>query len=178
MTFKNDPIVFKYIVDAHTKFVDAWKASTTDQDFITQCMFQAIPTIFAEHSKERGGNVLGLDLVKDNAVMLLFDIAVKGEETEVLARQALRAATEEMQKFAASRDALVDWQYLNYADVYQVSFLNYDLRARPCLANAYIRTHSAATALQMSLRSGTRPRSTTATACSRPKLLVDSRFQR
>lgn len=119
MTFKNDPTVFKYIVDAHTKFVDAWKADNTDHDFITQCMFQAIPTIFAKHSAERGGNVLGLDLVKDNAIMLLFDIAVKGEETEVRAREALRAATEDMQRFAASQDALVDWQYLNYADAYQ-----------------------------------------------------------
>ena len=62
---------------------------------------------------------MGLDLVKDNAVMLLFDIAVKGEETEVIAREALRAVTEEMQRFAASKDALVDWQYLNYADAYQ-----------------------------------------------------------
>ena len=119
MTFKNDATVFKYIVDAHTKFIEAWKAISTDGDFITQCMFQAIPTTFAEHSKERGGNVMGLDLVKDNAVMLLFDIAVKGEETEVIAREALRAVTEEMQRFAASKDALVDWQYLNYADAYQ-----------------------------------------------------------
>ncbi|KAI4957054.1 hypothetical protein J4E86_005526 [Alternaria arbusti] len=119
MTFKNDATVFKYIVDAHTKFVEAWKAISTDGDFITQCMFQAIPTTFAEHSKERGGNVMGLDLVKDNAVMLLFDIAVKGEETEAIAREALRAVTEEMQRFAASKDALVDWQYLNYADAYQ-----------------------------------------------------------
>lgn len=123
MNFKNDPKIFQHIVEGHEKFVNEWKATSSDPDFITQCMFQAIPTVFAKHSAERGGNVLGLEHVGVNSVMLLFDIAVKGADTEARARALLRKYTEEFQKFAASQDGLVDWQYLNYADSYQVTSL-------------------------------------------------------
>ncbi|KAF1850327.1 FAD-binding domain-containing protein [Cucurbitaria berberidis CBS 394.84] len=120
MTFKNNPRIFKHIVDAHQKFVDEWKAGTTDHDFITQCMFQAIPTIFAKHSEERGGNVLGLEREKDNAIMLLSNIAVKGgSDTEARARTQLRAYGEELQAFAAAQGGSVEWQFMNYADSYQ-----------------------------------------------------------
>ncbi|KNG50269.1 fad binding domain-containing protein [Stemphylium lycopersici] len=125
MNFKNDPKIFKHIVDAHQKFVDEWKAENTDHDFITQCMFQSIPTVFSEHSAERGGNVLGLDLVGENSIMLLFDIAVKGADTEARARTMLKKYTEELQAFAASEGGLVAWQYLNYADSYQNPLGNY-----------------------------------------------------
>lgn len=120
MNFKNNPTIFKHIVDAHEKFVNEWKATSDDPDFITQCMFQAIPTVFAKHSEERGGNVLGLEHVGANSIMLLFDIAVKGADKEALARPLLKKYTEELQQFAASQGGLVDWQYLNYADSYQV----------------------------------------------------------
>ncbi|KAJ4364605.1 hypothetical protein N0V83_009201 [Neocucurbitaria cava] len=119
MTFKNNPTIFAHVVDSHQKFVDEWKAENTDHDFITQCMFQAIPTIFAKHSVEQGGNVLGLEREKDNAIMLLFNIAVKGAETETRARAKLRAHGEELQRFAASQGGLVGWEYMNYADSYQ-----------------------------------------------------------
>ncbi|KAF5846786.1 hypothetical protein GGP41_004899 [Bipolaris sorokiniana] len=119
MNFKNDPTIFKHIVDGHEKFVNEWKATTSDPDFITQCMFQAIPTVFAKHSAERGGNVLGIEHIGTNTIMLLFNIAVKGAETEVAARALLRKYTEEFQAFAASQGGAVDWQYLNYADSYQ-----------------------------------------------------------
>ncbi|CAO2653667.1 Nn.00g030780.m01.CDS01 [Neocucurbitaria sp. VM-36] len=119
MTFKNNPHIFEHIVESHQKFVDEWKAENTDHDFITQCMFQAIPTIFAKHSVERGGNVLGLEREKDNAIMLLFNIAVKGAETETRARAKLRAYGEELQAFAASLGGGVAWQFMNYADSYQ-----------------------------------------------------------
>jgi hypothetical protein len=80
-----------------------------------------------------------------------------------------------MQKFAASQDALVDWQYLNYADSYQVSFLIHCLRIRLDTADEQNRTHLVATVLRTLLRSGPRPRSTTPKACSRLKLPEASR---
>ncbi|KAL6152868.1 hypothetical protein ACJQWK_11479 [Exserohilum turcicum] len=119
MNFKNNPVIFKHIVDGHQKFVDEWKASTTDHDFITQCMFQAIPTVFAKHSAERGGNVMGVENIGANSIMLLFDIAVKTADAEVRARALLKKYTEEFQTFAASQGGLPAWQYLNYADSYQ-----------------------------------------------------------
>lgn len=123
MLFKNDLTTMKFIVDTHQQFVDEWKTESSDPDFITQCMFQAIPTVFNEHSEERGGNMLGLNLVKDDAIMLLFDIAVKGTDTEILARQKIRAYGEKLQAYAASQGTLENWQYLNYADSYQVRYI-------------------------------------------------------
>jgi len=120
LTFKNDVRIYQKIVELHEQFVNEWKAESPDPDFITQCMFQSIATSFSEHSVSKGGNVLGLDKETDNVVMLLYDIAVKTPEQEVLAREKLQASGKAMQEFAASLDGLVDWTYLNYADGSQV----------------------------------------------------------
>jgi hypothetical protein len=83
-------------------------------------MFQAIPTTFSKHSVERGGNVMGLDREKENGIMLLFNIAVKGDASlEARAREKLRVTTSELQDFARKEGGLIDWQFLNYADFYQ-----------------------------------------------------------
>ncbi|KAH5750760.1 hypothetical protein HBI88_237360 [Parastagonospora nodorum] len=42
MTFANDAEIFTKIVELNEEFVNEWKANN-DPDFITQCMFQAIP---------------------------------------------------------------------------------------------------------------------------------------
>lgn len=120
MTFKNNIEIYEKIVELHEQFVNEWKNESPDPDFITQCMFQAIPTIFSKHSVERGGNVLGLDKEKDNLVMLLFDIAVKTPELEVLARKKLRKFGDAMRLESSTLGGAVDWTYLNYADGYQV----------------------------------------------------------
>jgi len=119
MTFKNNIEIYEKIVELHERFVREWKAESSDPDFITQCMFQAIPTIFSKHGAEKGGNVLGLDKEKENVVMLLFDIAVKTPELEILARKKLRKFGDEMKSQAARLRGAVDWTYLNYADSHQ-----------------------------------------------------------
>jgi hypothetical protein len=124
MTFANDAEIFTKIVELNEAFVNEWK-SANDPDFITQCMFQAIPTIFSKHSVEKGGNVMGLDKVDGNSIMLLFDIAVKTADQEAVARPLLRSYGEQMQEFAASKNGLVDWQFLNYADAYQDPLASY-----------------------------------------------------
>lgn len=115
MTFANDAEIFTKIVELNEKFVEEWKQTTTSPDFITQCMFQSIPTSFSKHSAERGGNVLGLDKVDQNVIMLLFNIAVKTAEEEAAASPILFSYGKKMQEFAAEKKGLIDWQYLNYA---------------------------------------------------------------
>jgi uncharacterized protein YqjF (DUF2071 family) len=124
MTFANDAEIFTKIVELNEAFVDEWKA-TNNPDFITQCMFQSIPTVFSKHSVERGGNVMGLDKLDRNTIMLLFDIAVKTADEEATARPLLRSYGEKMQEFAASKNGLVDWQFMNYADAYQDPLASY-----------------------------------------------------
>jgi hypothetical protein len=68
---------------------------------------------------------MGLDKVDRNAIMILFNIAVKTAEEEARARPLLHKYGEQMQAFAASKNGLVDWQYLNYADAYQDPLASY-----------------------------------------------------
>jgi hypothetical protein len=125
MTFANDAEIFTKIVELNEAFVTEWKATSANPDFITQCMFQAIPTVFSKHSVEKGGNVMGLDKEDRNAIMLLFDIAVKTADEEAIARPLLRSYGEQMQKFAADKGGLVNWQFMNYADAYQDPLASY-----------------------------------------------------
>ncbi|KAF2033559.1 FAD-binding domain-containing protein [Setomelanomma holmii] len=125
MTFNNDAEIFTKIVELNEAFVYKWKTVSADPDFVTQCMFQSIPTVFSKHSVERGGNVLGLDKVETNSIMLLFNIAVKTADEEALARPLLASYGKQMQDFAASKNGLVDWQFMNYADREQDPLASY-----------------------------------------------------
>ncbi|KAH7094507.1 hypothetical protein FB567DRAFT_600097 [Paraphoma chrysanthemicola] len=122
---QNDIRIYQKIVELHEKFVDEWKAETSDPDFITQLMFQSIATSFTEQSIAKGGNVLGLDAEPDNVVMLLYDIAVKSPELETRAREKLKASAEAMKEYAASLDGAVTWTYMNYADSFQDPLSSY-----------------------------------------------------
>lgn len=125
MTFANDAEIFTKIVELNEAFVEEWKKTSDDPDFITQCMFQSIPTVFSKHSVEKGGNVMGLDKLDQNVIMLLFNIAVKTADQEVIARPILRSYGEQMQEFAAGKSGLISWQFMNYADAYQDPLASY-----------------------------------------------------
>lgn len=125
MTFSNSAEIFTKLVELNDAFVAEWKTISSNPDFITQLMFQAIPTSFSVHSKERGGNVMGLDSVTTNSIMLLFDIAVKSADEEALARPLLKSYALKMQAAAKEKDGLVAWQFLNYADSWQDPLASY-----------------------------------------------------
>lgn len=78
-------------------------------------MFQAIPTVFSQHGVANGGNVLGLDRETENVVMLLFTLAVKGVDQEVVAKQQMQVFANATVAYAESLGSLVEWQYINYA---------------------------------------------------------------
>lgn len=127
MTFNNDASIFTEIVTLNEAFVAEWQQTspTKSDDFITQLMFQSIPASFSVHSKERGGNVMGLDKVETNSIMLLFNIAVKTADEEAAARPLLKSYAQKMQQVAKEKDGLVDWQFLNYADKWQDPLASY-----------------------------------------------------
>ncbi|KAK8054670.1 hypothetical protein PG994_009737 [Apiospora phragmitis] len=124
-TIKNDRRVYEKVLELHDELCAFMAAQSPDGDFITQAMFQSIPTVFSKHSEERGGNVLGLDRETDNVIMLLFTLAVNGEDQERVAREQMRKWSDGTMQFAQSVGAAVQWQYINYAYDYQDPLTSY-----------------------------------------------------
>lgn len=85
-------------------------------NFTTQCLFQPIPTLFAERSVAQGGNVLGMDAVKTNSIMWLGTGAVASEAQEAIIRPKMLALKDGIEEYAKSVNGNLDWVYLNYAD--------------------------------------------------------------
>jgi hypothetical protein len=86
------------------------------QSFKTSCLFQPLPTLIAQHSTRRGGNVLGLDQVGDNALLWSIIGSTQTTEEHAIMREKLVAFVADLEDFAMSEDLNVDWRYLNYVD--------------------------------------------------------------
>ena len=86
------------------------------EELITRCIFQPVPSIFADIGKARGGNVLGLDKVQGNALLWLYINTCESAQYEEFLHSKAAAFVAEMDAFAKSIDASVSWVYLNYAD--------------------------------------------------------------
>ncbi|KAH8202775.1 hypothetical protein TruAng_003046 [Truncatella angustata] len=114
-TIKNDKRVYEKIIELHEELCDFMDEQSPDGDFVTQAMFQSIPTIFSKHSAANGGNVLGLDRETENVVMLLFTLAVNGVEQEAVAQEQMRKFGDATMEYAASIGATAEWEYINYA---------------------------------------------------------------
>ncbi|KAI1079798.1 hypothetical protein F5B20DRAFT_542436 [Whalleya microplaca] len=115
-TFKNDARVYHKANELHSRFVAEWKAQSPDGDFITQLVFQALPTIFASHSLAKGGNVFGLESESENLVLLQFNLAINSVEQEVFGREKSREFREALKAYADEIGCSSRWVYLNYAD--------------------------------------------------------------
>lgn len=127
LTFKNDKRVLNYAVKTHAQLVKDMLSLSPDGNFITQCLFQPLPTLFAKHGADRGGNVLGLDQkITDNAILLLVTLAVKGAAAEAtIGRAKMTAWVDDMEAYAKSVGSFIDWKYINYADITQDPLSSY-----------------------------------------------------
>lgn len=125
LTFKNDLRIVNKTLAGHEAMVEKLKALMPDGNFSTQCILQPLPTLFARHSVERGGNVLGLDQVTENAVLWLGAVSVSTKELGDAAYELLRAYTTETEAHARELGLDVPWHYLNYADPSQQVLATY-----------------------------------------------------
>lgn len=116
LTFKNDERLIRKNVDLHHQLVKEMKKESSDDEFETQCFFQPLPTIIAQHGAERGGNILGLERLKENAIVLLASIAVNGEDQERLARGKMMEWKRKIEEYSKSVNGLLPFIYMNYAD--------------------------------------------------------------
>lgn len=95
------------------------KKDSRDGDFETQCYFQPLPAIVGQRGVEKGGNVLGIDSIKDNAIVLLGSLAVNGVDQEAIGRRKMLSWRRDMEKYSKAVGALIDYRYMNYADASQ-----------------------------------------------------------
>lgn len=119
ITFKNEKELYHKTLEIREQFISDWKDQSPDGDFFFHAIFQAIPTIFARHGEEKGGNMLGLDRVTDNAVLFQVQMMVKGQDQEDEARKRLVVFRETLKEYTVDVGGDVDWEYLNYADLTQ-----------------------------------------------------------
>ncbi|KAI0377412.1 FAD-binding domain-containing protein [Hypomontagnella monticulosa] len=123
--FKNDVRILTKALELWMQFVEDWKAQSPDGDFICLGIVQAVPTIFSQHSVEKGGNVLGLERETDNGVMFQAYLMVRGEEQNALGHKRTVALREAQKQYSVDLGGSMDWVYLNYADPTQDPLKSY-----------------------------------------------------
>ncbi|KAK7716377.1 hypothetical protein SLS64_003531 [Diaporthe eres] len=124
--FKNDKRIMAKASELHDKLVEELKAVVPDENFITQCTFQPMPTLFAEKSIEAGGNVIGLDRYKHDGILFLATALFRTKELRDTAYPKVQAWADGVKEFAQTiPDGLADFVYLNYADPSQSPLASY-----------------------------------------------------
>ncbi|KAF4962282.1 hypothetical protein FSARC_9635 [Fusarium sarcochroum] len=115
--FKNDIRIITKASELHDKLVQELKEFIPDGNFITQCLFQPLPTLFGQRCVEAGGNVMGVERHKSNGILFLAVVMANTPEQEAFARPKVQAWIQEVREFAATIEGgNLEWTYLNYAD--------------------------------------------------------------
>ena len=125
-SFKNDALIIAKAAELHEELVEELKAFILDGDFITQCLFQPLPTLFGRRSAEVGGNVMGVEGQEQNGLLWLAVAMVRTPEQEAFAYPKVKAWVQAVKDFAATiENGNLEWIYLNYADKSQDPLASY-----------------------------------------------------
>lgn len=119
LTFKNDERVITKAVEMHRGLVEYMKQNSPDGDFETQCYFQPFPSVIGTRGPPKGGNILGIDKLEDNAIVLLGSLAVNGADQEAVGRKKVLEWKADLEEYSRSVGAFVAYRYSNYADASQ-----------------------------------------------------------
>ncbi|KAL8745173.1 MAG: hypothetical protein Q9190_002676 [Brigantiaea leucoxantha] len=90
-TVKNDIRVFRKAASLHDGIVEELKSFIPDGHFITECLFQPLPTALGQKSKEFGGNVIGATELQHDSVIFTAIAIVKTREQEQFTYPRLKA---------------------------------------------------------------------------------------
>ena len=119
LTFKNDERVIRKAVEMHRGLVEYMKQNSPDGNFETQAYFQPLPSIIGTRGAAKGGNILGIDKLEDNAIVLLGSLAVDGADQEAVGRKKVLEWKDALEEYSRSVGAFVAYRYSNYADASQ-----------------------------------------------------------
>lgn len=116
LTMRNDFGIVQKAAAMHDDLVAELLTLMNATDFTTQCLFQPIPAYLAEMAAAKDGNMVGMNAVKDNALMWLIIGAVSTEAQEAIMREKLSAFSATLEQYATDMEGNMAWRYLNYAD--------------------------------------------------------------
>lgn len=116
LTFNNDPRIARQCVELHTELVESLKGILAPEDFFTQMFLQPLPSYRWPIGRQRGGNVLGLDNLKNNALLYTAGVGVLADAAPLEAVHGrLKVMGAKVADFANSVQGDMDFVYLNYA---------------------------------------------------------------
>ncbi|KAL4997409.1 hypothetical protein BDV10DRAFT_169589 [Aspergillus recurvatus] len=116
-TFKADARIILKSASVFETLISTFKTQVPNSNFYTQMVLQPLPVSFGAHSTARGGNMMGLDRIKDDCILLVWAVEVDTPELNAnVAGPALKNAIEEIEAYARSEDRDVAFRYLNYCD--------------------------------------------------------------
>ncbi|KAI0446386.1 FAD-binding domain-containing protein [Xylaria telfairii] len=120
LTFNNDKRIAQRCVELHTEFVKSLNNLMAPEDYFTQMFLQPLPSYRWPIGKQRGGNVLGLDHLQNNALLYTAGVGVIADNAPLEEAHALlKEMGAKVTDFAKSVQGEMDFIYLNYADVDQ-----------------------------------------------------------
>lgn len=104
-------------VELHENLVQELLAYVSEGNFTTQLIFQPLPTLFAQRSIAKGGNVLGLERNKHDGVLLQLNVMMNSADQEAFVYAKIKASIKALKEFASTIDeGLFGWVYVNYDD--------------------------------------------------------------
>ncbi|KAJ3941443.1 uncharacterized protein N0V96_008151 [Colletotrichum fioriniae] len=115
-TVKNSTEILAKAAELHAQCVAKLGATIPADGFSTMCFAQALPTLYAKRSQERGGNVLGVDRLSGNCITFLAAAHIKDEGDVEDGFRILQEWYDGLIQFTKDRELLEGWLYLNYAD--------------------------------------------------------------
>ncbi|KAJ2997224.1 hypothetical protein NUW58_g722 [Xylaria curta] len=117
LTFKNEERIMAKASELHDRLVSSLLSFVPEGDFMSQCIFQPLPTIIAQHSVREGGNIMGLEDNESDGILFQMITMMKTPEQHAFAYAQLKACVESLRDFAGSVEGgLFRWLYMNYAD--------------------------------------------------------------
>ncbi|KAL2820989.1 hypothetical protein BDW59DRAFT_174312 [Aspergillus cavernicola] len=117
LTFKADLRIILKAASVFETAVSNLKSQIPEENFYFSMVLQPLPTSFGAHSTARGGNMLGLDRIKDDCVLLVWAVEVDTPEMNAtIGFPALKRAIDEIAEYARSVGGDVGFRYLNYCD--------------------------------------------------------------
>ncbi|KAI1347324.1 FAD-binding domain-containing protein [Xylaria sp. FL0043] len=126
LTFNNDKRIANRAVELHTEFVDSLKKLMAPEDFFTQMFLQPLPSYRWPIGRQRGGNVLGLDDLKNNALLFTGGVGILTDDAPRDEPYALlKEMTTKLADYAKLVQGEMDFVYLNYADAGQDPLRSY-----------------------------------------------------